>query len=36
MRERVYPWGGKVAVSGVKNEGTTVEVVIPATTGEPS
>jgi PAS domain S-box-containing protein len=36
MRERVYPWGGKVTVSGVENEGTTVEVIIPVTTGEPS
>jgi PAS domain S-box-containing protein len=36
MRERVYPWEGKVTVSGVKNKGTTVEVIIPVTTGEPS
>jgi PAS domain S-box-containing protein len=35
MRERVYPWGGKVTVSGVENEGTIVEVIIPVTTGEP-
>jgi two-component system sensor histidine kinase UhpB len=36
MRERVYPWGGKVTVSGVENKGTIVEVIIPVTTGEPS
>jgi signal transduction histidine kinase len=36
MRERVYPWGGKVTVRGIKNKGTTVEVIIPVTSGEPS
>jgi PAS domain S-box-containing protein len=36
MRERVYPWGGKVTVSRAKNKGTTVEVIIPVTSGEPS
>jgi len=36
MRERVYPWGGKVTVSGINNEGTTVEAIIPVTIGEPS
>jgi len=36
MRERVYPWGGKVTVSGVKNKGTTVKIIIPVTSGEPS
>ena len=35
MRERVYPWGGKVTVRGIKNKGTTVEVIIPVTSGEP-
>jgi signal transduction histidine kinase len=36
MRERVYPWGGKVTVSDVRNKGTTVEVIIPIIPGEPS
>jgi PAS domain S-box-containing protein len=36
MQERVYPWGGKVSVRGVKSKGTTVEVVIPVSSGEPS
>jgi len=36
MRERVYPWGGKVTVRGSENKGTTVEVIIPLTSGEPS
>ncbi len=35
MRERVYPLEGKVTVRGIKNKGTTVEVIIPVTTGEP-
>jgi PAS domain S-box-containing protein len=29
MRERVYPWGGKVEVTGHKNKGTKVKVSIP-------
>lgn len=29
MRERVHPWGGKVEISGDKNTGTTVKVIIP-------
>ncbi len=29
IRERVYPWGGKVTVSCARNKGTTVEVTIP-------
>jgi signal transduction histidine kinase len=29
IRERVYPWGGTVTVSGVRNEGTTVKITIP-------
>ncbi|HAM51412.1 MAG TPA: hypothetical protein DCP92_12255 [Nitrospiraceae bacterium] len=32
MRERVHLWGGKVTIRGVKNKGTTMEVVIPVTT----
>ena len=36
MRERVHPWGGKVTVRGSENKGTTVEVIIPLTSGEPS
>jgi signal transduction histidine kinase len=36
MREHVYPSRGKATVSRIKNEGTTVEVFIPVTTGEPS
>jgi hypothetical protein len=35
LSEHVYPWGGKVTVRGIKNKGTTVEVIIPVTTGEP-
>ncbi len=31
MRERVFPWGGEVRVSGTRNKGTTVEVTIPIT-----
>jgi len=26
MQERVYPWGGTVKISGVKEKGTTVHV----------
>ena len=29
MRERVYPWGGKVKISGIRGKGTTVMVSIP-------
>ena len=29
MRERVYPWGGKVEIAGYKNKGTIVKVIIP-------
>lgn len=29
MRERVFPWGGKVEITGSKNKGTTVKVSIP-------
>ena len=29
MRERVYPWGGEVKISGMRGEGTTVRVSIP-------
>ena len=29
MRERVYPWGGKVEITGYKNKGTIVKVIIP-------
>ncbi len=29
MRERVYPWGGKVEITGHKNRGTTVKVCMP-------
>jgi two-component system, NarL family, sensor histidine kinase UhpB len=36
MRERVYPWRGKVTVRGIENKGTTVKVIIPITSGEPS
>ena len=36
MRERAYAWGGKVTARGMKNKGTTVEVNIPVTSGEPS
>jgi len=36
MRERVYPWGGKVTVRGIQDKGTTVEVIIPVSSGEPS
>lgn len=30
MRERVYPWGGRVTVTGKKNEGTVVRIIMPA------
>ncbi len=29
MRERVYPWGGKVEITGHKNRGTRVKVCMP-------
>ena len=29
MRERVYPWGGKVEILGDKGVGTTIKVIIP-------
>lgn len=29
MRERVYPWGGEVKITGNKNAGTSVKVVMP-------
>jgi len=29
MRERVYPWGGEVQITGARNKGTTVSVRIP-------
>ncbi len=29
MRERVYPWDGKVEISGDKNRGTTLKITIP-------
>ncbi len=29
MSERVYPWGGKVEISGEKDRGTTVRVMMP-------
>lgn len=29
MRERVYPWGGKVEISGYENRGTSVKVCMP-------
>jgi PAS domain S-box-containing protein len=29
LRERVTPWGGKVLISGVPGQGTTVKVVLP-------
>ncbi len=29
IRERVYPWGGIVTVSGARNKGTTVKITIP-------
>jgi signal transduction histidine kinase len=29
MSERVYPWGGKVEVTGYKNKGTKIKVSIP-------
>jgi PAS domain S-box-containing protein len=29
MRERVYPWGGKVEITGEKGGGTTVKVIMP-------
>ena len=29
MRERVYPWGGKVEITSEKSGGTTVKVIMP-------
>ena len=29
MRERVYPWGGKVEITGYKNKGTRVKITMP-------
>jgi len=29
MRERVYPWGGRVDIKGISGQGTTVEVSVP-------
>ena len=29
MRERVYPWGGEVKISGIREKGTTVRASIP-------
>ncbi len=34
LRERVNPWGGTVIISGVKNMGTTVKVVLPIQDGK--
>ena len=36
MQERVYPWGGTVSIRGINNKGTTVEIMIPMTTGDRS
>jgi PAS domain S-box-containing protein len=36
MRERVHPWGGSVAIRGVKGEGTTVTVSLPAGKARPA
>ncbi len=30
MRERVRPWGGRVLITGKKNEGTVVRIIMPA------
>lgn len=35
LRERVNPWGGKVIISGIKNIGTTVKVILPIQDGKP-
>jgi len=29
MRERVYPWGGRVTITGKKNQGTKVRIIMP-------
>lgn len=29
MRERLLPWDGKIEISGIKDEGTTINVNIP-------
>ena len=34
LRERVNPWGGEVIISGVKNIGTTVKVLLPIQDGK--
>lgn len=36
MRERVYPWGGAVEITGAEGRGTTVRVFIPPATQKPS
>ena len=30
MRERVYPWGGRVEITGYKNKGTKIKVSLPS------
>jgi PAS domain S-box-containing protein len=35
MRERVHPWGGSVAIRGVRGKGTTVTVRLPTGTDRP-
>lgn len=35
MRERVYPWRGEVKITGYKNMGTTVKVMLPLPPGKP-
>jgi len=34
LRERVNPWGGTVIISGIKNMGTTVKVILPIQDGK--
>jgi len=34
LRERVNPWGGQVIISGIKNIGTTVKVILPIRDGK--
>ena len=29
MRERVYPWKGDVLITGDRNKGTTIKIIIP-------
>ncbi len=29
LRERVFPWSGKIEITGIKNKGTTVRIEIP-------